>query len=290
MTSDQMTSAVSELHSAASLLAEAGIDSARSDAEWLMAHVLDVDRGSLAFVDGPDAGERRRFRELVAQRARRIPLQHIIGRAAFGPIDLAVGPGVFVPRPETELILEWAVENLRGISHPLVADLCSGSGALAIAIAVSVPSARVVAVEKSPSALLWLRRNVENLGVGDRVAVLGADVTDYAQLSDHIPDGSLDLIVANPPYVPTDTDVSPEVEADPAEAVFAGHDGMSVITPLADVAARLLAPAGRTGVEHDDSTSSQVIGAFEATGRFDDVVARRDLAGRPRVVTARRRP
>ena len=280
----------SEITAAAAQLAAAGIDSARSDAEWLLAHVLDVGRGSLAFVDGPDAGDRKRFRELVAQRARRIPLQHIIGRAAFGPIDLAVGPGVFVPRPETELMLEWAVENLRGISHPLVADLCSGSGALAIAIAVSVPSARVVAVEKSASALLWLRRNVENLGVGDRVAVLGADVTDHAQLRDHIPDGSLDLIVANPPYVPTDTDVSPEVDADPAEAVFAGHDGMSVITPLADVAVSLLAVDGRIAVEHDDSTSSQVIEAFEATGRFVDVVARRDLAGRPRVVTARRRP
>ena len=117
-----------------------------------MAHVLDVDRGSLAFVDGLDAGERRRFRELVAQRARRIPLQHIIGRAAFGPVDLAVGPGVFVPRPETELILEWAVENLRGISHPLVADLCSGSGALAICLLYTSPSPRDRTRSRMPSS------------------------------------------------------------------------------------------------------------------------------------------
>lgn len=285
-----MTSVTSEVAAASVLLADAGIDSARGDAEWLLAHVLDVDRGSLAFRDELDDGARQRYRELVAQRARRIPLQHIVGRAAFGPIEVAVGPGVFVPRPETELMLEWAVDSLTGASHPLVADLCSGSGALAIAIAVSVPAARVVAVEKSTSALLWLRRNVANLGVGDRVAVLGADVADHAQLRDHIPDGSLDLIVANPPYVPSDTDVSPEVDADPAEAVFAGEDGMSVITPLSDLAARLLAPGGRLGIEHDDSTSSLVVGTLGAAGAFDDILGRRDLAGRPRFVTARRRP
>ncbi|WP_039994551.1 peptide chain release factor N(5)-glutamine methyltransferase [Gordonia otitidis] len=284
-----MTSTTSELSEATRVLARAGIESARSDAEWLFAHVLDVDRGRLAFVDEPDATARARYRDLVARRARRIPLQHIIGRAAFGPVDVAVGPGVFVPRPETEVMLEWAVESLRSVTDPLVADLCSGSGALAIAIAVSVPSARVVAVEKSPAALLWLRRNVENLGVGDRVAVLGADVTDHAGLREHIPDGSLDLVVANPPYVPADTEVSPEVDADPAEAVFAGSDGMAVITPLANVAVRLLAADGFIGVEHDDSTSSQVVDAFTATGSFEEVLARRDLAGRPRFVTARRR-
>ena len=289
MINDQMTSTTSELSEATRVLARAGIESARSDAEWLFAHVLDVDRGRLAFVDEPDATARARYRDLVARRARRIPLQHIIGRAAFGPVDVAVGPGVFVPRPETEVMLEWAVESLRSVTDPLVADLCSGSGALAIAIAVSVPSARVVAVEKSPAALLWLRRNVENLGVGDRVAVLGADVTDHAALREHIPDGSLDLVVANPPYVPVDTEVSPEVDADPAEAVFAGSDGMAVITPLADVAVRLLAADGLIGVEHDDSTSSQVVDAFTATGSFEEVLARRDLAGRPRFVTARRR-
>ncbi|GAB36560.1 protein methyltransferase HemK [Gordonia otitidis NBRC 100426] len=289
MINDQMTSTTSELSEATRVLARAGIESARSDAEWLFAHVLDVDRGRLAFVDEPDATARARYRDLVARRARRIPLQHIIGRAAFGPVDVAVGPGVFVPRPETEVMLEWAVESLRSVTDPLVADLCSGSGALAIAIAVSVPSARVVAVEKSPAALLWLRRNVENLGVGDRVAVLGADVTDHAGLREHIPDGSLDLVVANPPYVPADTEVSPEVDADPAEAVFAGSDGMAVITPLANVAVRLLAADGFIGVEHDDSTSSQVVDAFTATGSFEEVLARRDLAGRPRFVTARRR-
>lgn len=289
MINDQMTSTTSELAEATRVLARAGIESARSDAEWLFAHVLDVDRGRLAFVDEPDATARARYRDLVARRARRIPLQHIIGRAAFGPVDVAVGPGVFVPRPETEVMLEWAVESLRSVTDPLVADLCSGSGALAIAIAVSVPSARVVAVEKSPAALLWLRRNVENLGVGDRVAVLGADVTDHAGLREHIPDGSLDLVVANPPYVPADTEVSPEVDADPAEAVFAGSDGMAVITPLANVAVRLLAADGFIGVEHDDSTSSQVVDAFTATGSFEEVLARRDLAGRPRFVTARRR-
>lgn len=289
MINDQMTSTTSELAEATRVLARAGIESARSDAEWLFAHVLDVDRGRLAFVDEPDATARARYRDLVARRARRIPLQHIIGRAAFGPVDVAVGPGVFVPRPETEVMLEWAVESLRSVTDPLVADLCSGSGALAIAIAVSVPSARVVAVEKSPAALLWLRRNVENLGVGDRVAVLGADVTDHAGLREHIPDGSLDLVVANPPYVPADTEVSPEVDADPAEAVFAGSDGMAVITPLANVAVRLLAADGLIGVEHDDSTSSQVVDAFTATGSFEEVLARRDLAGRPRFVTARRR-
>lgn len=278
-----------ELRRATADLAAAGIDSARADAEWLMAHVLGVDRGLLLMADDLDDTALRRYRDLIERRSRREPLQHLTGRAAFGPVDLAVGPGVFVPRPETEFLLEWACRALARIDAPAVADLCSGSGALALSIAAAVPGAQVAAVETDPRALRWLRRNVEAGDLGDRVTVIAADVTDEAAVTGHIADGSLDLVVANPPYVPAAAQVSPEVAVDPAHAVFAGGDGMAVITPMAGVIATILRPGGRVGIEHDESTSRQVVEVLDATGAYDEIIAHRDLAGRPRFVTARRR-
>ncbi|MGV9857985.1 peptide chain release factor N(5)-glutamine methyltransferase [Gordonia sp. NPDC003425] len=278
-----------ELRRATADLAAAGIDSARADAEWLMAHVLGVDRGLLLMADDLDDTALRRYRDLIERRSRREPLQHLTGRAAFGPVDLAVGPGVFVPRPETEFLLEWACRALARIDAPAVADLCSGSGALALSIAAAVPGARVAAVETDPRALRWLRRNVEAGDLGDRVTVIAADATDEAAVTGHIADGSLDLVVANPPYVPAAAQVSPEVAADPAHAVFAGGDGMAVITPMAGVIATILRPGGRVGIEHDESTSRQVVEVLDATGAYDEIIAHRDLADRPRFVTARRR-
>ncbi|NDZ94685.1 peptide chain release factor N(5)-glutamine methyltransferase [Streptomyces sp. SID6673] len=280
----------SELSRAERTLRDAGVDSARGDAEWLLAAVLEIDRGRLLIVDGLDQATRDRFRGLVDRRARRIPLQHIVGATSFGPAELVVGPGVFVPRPETEFLAEWAVGIADGAGIVTVVDLCSGSGALAIAVATMLPNARVWAVERSPEALEWLRRNVASAPpqVRDRIAVVAADVTDAAQMHATLPAGSVDVVVANPPYVPQAARVAPEVAHDPADAVFGGADGMSVITPMMPIVAELLRPGGVVGVEHDDTTSAAVLDVVGAVGAFDDVRARDDLAGRPRFVTARR--
>ncbi|AFR48495.1 N5-glutamine methyltransferase family protein [Gordonia sp. KTR9] len=279
-----------ELRAATARLADAGIDSARRDAEWLMAHVLGIDTGRLVLVDTIDDAPARAFRSAVEQRAQRIPLQHIIGTAAFGPVELAVGPGVFVPRPETEYLLEWAVGHLR-VTPGTAADFCSGSGALAIGIAAMSPATRVVAVEADEDALVWLRRNVADTAqtIGSRVDVVAADVTDPEQVAESIPAGTVSVLVTNPPYVPLDAAVGPEVAHDPPRAVFGGADGMSVIVPMVPVIARTLAPGGVVGIEHDDTTADSVVACLHAHGDFDEVTRHADLTGRPRFVTARRR-
>lgn len=264
---------------ATTALAAAGIGSARTDAEQLAAHVLGVDRGRLMFAE-PAPGSLDELRTLVEQRALRIPLQHLVGSAAFGPLTLAVGPGVFIPRPETEALLEWA----RTVPVPpggVIVDLCTGSGALALALAANRPGVRVVAVERSEEALRYARTNVD----GSTVELVHADVTDRAVLSDLA--GRVDLVVANPPYIPDGADLEPEVaEHDPHAALFGGPDGMAVIAPIVELVSRLLRHGGQVGVEHDDSTSAATVGLFDAAGGFTDIAARRDLAGRHRFVTA----
>lgn len=264
---------------AATELAAAGVDSAGVDAELLAAHAAGVDRGRLLFAE-PDPAFYPRYRALIGQRAQRIPLQHIIGSAAFGPVTVQVGPGVFIPRPETEALLEWAMTRPLPPS-PVIVDLCSGSGALALALAHTVPGARVVAVEKSDDALVYARRSCAGTGIDVR----HADVTAPGVLADL--DGAVDLVVCNPPYIPEGAQLDPEVtDHDPAQALFGGPDGMSVIVPIVALAARLLRPGGHLGIEHDDTTSDQTVAAVRRGGTFDDVTARRDLTGRLRFVTA----
>jgi release factor glutamine methyltransferase len=264
-------------------LAEAGVESPRVDAELLVAHVLGVSRGRLLLIDEIRADELARFRELVARRRERIPLQHLVGTAAFRHVELAVGDGVFVPRPETELLAGWGAE--RTGAGALVVDLCSGSGAIAIAIADETRAGRVIAVERSAAALPWLRRNASAYPV---VEVVEGDVTDPGLLSEvH---GAVDVLLCNPPYVPDGTAVPAEVaEHDPAEAVFGGGDGLEVIRPVIELAAALLRPGGALGIEHDDVHGEAVPALLRADGRFDEVTAHDDLTGRPRYATARRR-
>ncbi|WP_156685792.1 peptide chain release factor N(5)-glutamine methyltransferase [Mycobacterium sp. Marseille-P9652] len=277
-----MTALRRAIDCAAAQLAEAGIDSARYDAEQLAAHVAGTERGRLALLDPPDDEFFGRYRDIVAARERRVPLQHLLGTAAFGPFLLNVGPGVFIPRPETEAMLEWAMaQALPG--NPLIVDLCTGSGALAVALAHHRPTARVVGIDDSEAALEYARRNTE----GTSVELLRADVTEPGLLPEF--DGRVDLLVANPPYVPDSADVGPEVAVhDPHHAVFGGPDGMAVIAPIVALAARWLRPGGLVAVEHDDTAAEQTTELFGAAGLFDEVRSRRDLAGRPRFVTARR--
>ncbi|MCG7597427.1 peptide chain release factor N(5)-glutamine methyltransferase [Mycobacterium sp. PSTR-4-N] len=264
---------------AAEQLAAAGVASPRVDAELLAAHVAGTERGLLGFtVPDTDFGER--FAALVARRAQRVPLQHLTGTAAFGPVSVHVGPGVFVPRPETEALLEWALAQPLP-AEPLIVDLCTGSGALALALASGCARARVIAVDDSSDALRYARRNA----AGTPVEVLCADVTAPGLLAEL--DGTVDLLVANPPYIPTGAQLEPEVaQYDPSRALFGGPDGMAVIDRIVDAAARLLRPGGSCAVEHDDTTSARTVDAFTRAGRFTDVTARHDLTGRPRFVTA----
>ncbi|MBJ7340619.1 peptide chain release factor N(5)-glutamine methyltransferase [Mycolicibacterium sp.] len=267
---------------AARTLAQAGIDSARVDAELLAAHLAGVDRGMLRFHE-PDGSFFDGYRALIDARSRRIPLQHLTTTAAFGPLVLEVGPGVFIPRPETESLLEWALQQ--GLPPaPVIVDLCTGSGALAVALADARPAARVLAVEDSAEALAYARRNC----AGRNVELVHADVTVAGLLAGY--DGTVDLLVANPPYIPEGAALDPEVaEHDPAHALFGGPDGMGIIGPIVTLAARLLRPGAWTAVEHDDDTAASTVALFEESGAFTDVTSRRDLAGRPRFVTARRK-
>ena len=270
------------LATAADTLTQAGIGSARTDAELLAAHVAGTERGRLSLLDQPDPMFFDRFSDAVQRRAQRIPLQHITGQAPFGPLVLDVGPGVFVPRPETESLLEWACAQQLPPS-PVVVDLCTGSGALAVAVAAALPQARVIAVDDDPTALDYARRNA----AGTTVELIAGDVTDPSLLPDL--DGQVHLVVANPPYIPDGAELEPEVaQYDPAHALFGGPDGMSVIIPIVRRAARWLAPGGLLAVEHDDSTAEATVAAVAATGAYRDITARQDLTGRPRFVSAQR--
>jgi release factor glutamine methyltransferase len=267
------------IDAAAVALAEAGVESPRVDAELLAAHAAATDRGRLAFADtGPEFFER--YEKLVARRAKRVPLQHLTGTAPFGPVTVHVGPGVFIPRPETESLLEWAVGQPLS-QRPVIVDLCTGSGALAVALSKCRPGARVIAVDDSEDALAYARRNA----TGTLVELIQADVTQGGLLAEL--DGQVDLVVANPPYIPDGAALEPEVaEYDPPHALFGGVDGMAVIDRIVELAARLLRDGGRCGVEHDDTTSARTVEAFTRTELFVDVAARHDLTGRPRFVTA----
>jgi release factor glutamine methyltransferase len=241
----------------------------------LAAHVLATPRGRLLVIDEITPERAEEFTRLVERRARREPLQHLTGTAPFFGLELAVGPGVFIPRPETELLAQWAIGALAGAPHPSVVDLCSGSGALALAIAAHHPNATVCAVESSPAALEWLRRNTS----GSRVEVIEGDIREVP-----IP-GPADLVVANPPYVPSAHRVPPEIAFDPQQAVFGGQDGLDLIPAVIARAASLLRPGGRLGVEHDDSHDLRDL----FTPNFEHVERHLDLAGRPRFTTGVRR-
>lgn len=263
-------------------LADAGVASPEADAEILLAHVLGTDRSRLVLVDEVADGDRAAYDALVGRRAAREPLQHLTGRAYFRHVELAVGPGVFVPRPETELLAGWAVERASGLDAPVVVDLGTGSGAIAKAVADEVAHARVHAVEMDEAAHAWATTNLAGTGVEVRLGDLGTAFDDLA--------GTVDVVVSNPPYIPLDAWESVAVEVrdhDPALALWSGADGLDAMRVVEARAALLLGPGGVVGVEHADAQGESAPAVFTATGRWADVRDHRDLAGRPRFVTAR---
>ena len=259
------------------------------DAELLLAHVLGVQRARLLTLDDVPEDDATRFAGLLAQRADRVPLQHLTGRAPFRHLELAVGPGVFVPRPETEQLVGWALDRLAGLAEPVVVDLGSGSGAIALSLAHEHPGALVTAVERDPGAIEWTRHNAAaRAAAGDRpVEVIAGDMTDAALLREL--DGAVDLVVSNPPYVPDGARVPREVaDHDPPLALWGGPDGLDVVRGLLGTAARLLRPGGWLGIEHADQQGSSLPALVRAHGGWTDVEDHPDLAGRPRFTTARK--
>jgi release factor glutamine methyltransferase len=273
-------------------LAAAGVEQADADAVVLAAHVLrtstsDVRRLMVLGAETPPGLED--MAALVAERARRVPLQHLTGRAPFRHLELSVGPGVFVPRPETEVVAGLAVHLLRELADterraPVVVDLCTGSGAIALSLKQEVPAASVHAVELSDLAHAWAVRNRDDLGL-DVQMLLGDATTAFAEL-----EGDVDVVVSNPPYIPLEAfeSVAPEArDHDPALALWSGPDGLDAMRVVEQVAARLLRPGGVVGAEHADVQGEAAPAVFAGAGRWVDVRDHRDLAGRPRFVTAR---
>jgi release factor glutamine methyltransferase len=284
------------LDRATATLTEAGVASPRADAELLAAHLLRVSRPEVArrsLLGGSAAPDG--YDDLVAERARRVPLQHLTGRAPFRDLELAVGPGVFVPRPETEAVAGAAVEAARACltatGQSLVVDLCAGSAAIALAVATEVPGARVVAVEVSEEARAWAGANIEAIAPG-RVDLRAADVTTPAAV-EALADlaGRVDVVASNPPYIPPGLEpIDPEVrDHDPQVALYGGGpDGLAVPRAVIELAARLVRPGGWLVMEHADSQGADAVAAVSAAGGWYDVTDHTDLAGRPRYVTARR--
>jgi release factor glutamine methyltransferase len=271
------------IRAAAQRFAAAGLASPRPDAEQLAAHVLGVPRARLPLATF-DALLLATFHELVDRRAAREPLQHLIGTAGFRHLELMVGPGVFVPRPETEVVVEAALDFLRSLPTeraPLVVDLCTGSGTIAFSVAHEFPSAQVHAVELDAGALEWTRRNADRLGL---------PVSLHSGDAEHaLPelDGQFDLVVSNPPYVAEHevADVDPEVrDHDPEVSLVAGPDGLDVVRAVEKAAWRLLRPGGMVIVEHSDRQGTSAPAVFAP--RWKDVQDRTDLTGRDRFVTA----
>lgn len=274
---------LAEVAQATQRLADAGVPSPRNDAEELAAFVHGVKRGELHTVKDSDFDAR--YWETIARREAREPLQHITGRAYFRYLELQVGPGVFVPRPETESVVGWAIDAVRAMDvvEPLIVDLCTGSGAIALALAQEVPRSRVHAVELSEDALRWTRKNVE----GSRVDLRQGDALDaFPDL-----DGQVDLVISNPPYIPlTEWEyVAPEArDHDPELALFSGEDGLDLIRGLERTAHRLLRPGGVVVVEHADTQGGQVPWIFTEERGWADAADHPDLNNRPRFATARR--
>lgn len=248
-------------------LAAAGVASPDHDARALLRHAREA---------GIDAAD------LIAARESRVPLQHLVGSAGFRYLDLLVGPGVFVPRPETEVIVEAALDAIKGETSPRVVDLCAGSGAIGLSIAHEHQGALVDLVEASGTAVEWLHRNAEGR---DRVRIFHADLAAAPDDAD----GQIDVVVSNPPYVAIDERelVDPEVrDHDPGDALWAGADGLDVIRRVVERAKALLRPGGSLVVEHSDRQGETAPAVFRAAG-FADVRDHLDLTGRPRFTSGR---
>ncbi|WP_309072962.1 peptide chain release factor N(5)-glutamine methyltransferase [Paenarthrobacter sp.] len=281
MTFHQGQSLADAVCEATAVLSGAGVPSPRVDAELLAEHLLGVGLGRLRAMLLGDTPAPEGYRELVEERAARVPLQHITGVAYFRHLALQVGPGVFIPRPETESVVQLVIDHIAEMPKPKVVDLGTGSGAIAGSIAYEVPGAEVHAVEYSKFAHAWATRNLAPLGV----ILIEGDLRDA--LPAH--NGTFDVVVSNPPYVPAEAiPTEPEVALhDPPEALYGGGaDGMELPTAAAASAARLLKPGGYFVMEHAEVQAGWIAGMLQRTGRWKDVTTHYDLNGKERATSA----
>lgn len=285
-----MTALDAALADAARRLAEAGVPSPQADAELLAGHVLELGRGEVAAraLAGAELPETAAiaFWRLVGRRAAREPLQHLTGVAHFRSLSLRVGPGAFVPRPETEVVAQFAIDALAAVAapEPIAVDLGTGSGAIAIALATEVAHARVYAVELSADAFVWAKQNAMAARADNLTLVHG-------DLADALPelDGTVDVVVSNPPYIPTGAiPRDPEVRLhDPELALYGGEDGLEVVRALEATARRLLRPGGVLVIEHGELQGREIARLLADAG-WRAVATHPDLVGRPRATTALR--
>ena len=298
-------------------MAAAGVPSPQVDATALAEVALGVPQLVLALPPHVPAGFEAAYDRLVERRAAREPLQHITGYATFRHLTVRVERGVFLPRPETEVVAQSAIDEARRLraagAGPLVVDLCSGSGVIALSVADEVPGSRVVGLEIDPSAVELARANASELrvrrearnapvqppghvqfapgddGDGDLRFEIG-DVTDPALLEDL--NGTVDIVISNPPYIPDDAvPLEPEVaNHDPRSALFGGGtDGLDLPRHVVAAAARLLRPGGLLVMEHADVQGPAARDVVDRTGAFEPATTHQDLTGRDRFVQARRR-
>ncbi len=272
------------LNAAAARLRAAGADSPRLDAEVLLRHLLGWDRARLyvALPDPLDHGAAERFDALVARRAAGEPVAYLTGRREFMGQPFAVGPGVLVPRPETEGLVEWIVARVRAQPRRAavrIADVGTGSGAIALALALALPAARVVATDRSAAALAYARRNRAALGLAGRVALVRGDLLG--------PVGPVDAIAANLPYLRPDQ-LHAGIAREPREALVAGPDGLDLYRALLPQAAALLRAPGLLAAEIDPSQAAAMVALCRAAFPAAAVGVARDLAGLDRFVTVER--
>ena len=287
-----MSEIKSLLRSAKEKLAAADI--AEIDAEHLFAYVLGISRMDLHNSVKLDATLKSlgdfgviedTFAKLISRRARHEPLQYLTGTAYFRHLEIEVGPGVLVPRPESELLVEAVLTHVKNLEEKVtgeisVIDLGSGSGALALAIATEAPRTRVIAVEKSPEATEWLKKNVAK--ISENVRVVEGDVADV------LPGVKCDIVIANPPYIPNTQSLPRDVaEHEPHIALFGGETGMELPKRFIDAAARLLKSGGVLAIEHTEEQGAAIDAVLSRD--FTEIVLHKDLNDRPRWTSAVRK-
>ena len=280
------------LRSAKEKLAAAEISEV--DAEHLLAYVLGISRMDLhnsvkldeALKALGDFGViEDTFAKLISRRAAHEPLQYLTGIAYFRHLEIEVGPGVLVPRPESELLVEAVLTHIKNLEEKVtgeisVIDLGAGSGALSLAIATEAPRSRVIAVEKSADAIVWLKKNVAR--ISENVRVVEGDVADV------LPGVKCDAVIANPPYVPDNQSLPRDVaEHEPHIALFGGATGLELPKRFIDAAARLLKSGGVLAIEHTEEQGSAIDALLSKD--FIDIAVHQDLTGRPRWSSAVRK-
>ncbi len=276
------------LRDATARLAAAGVADAMTDAELLLVHITGFARGQLraAAIRGETltASDATLFAELIERRSAREPLQHLTGKAPFRHLELAVGPGVFIPRPETEIVAQFAIDALRDAADPapIGIDLGTGSGAIALAMASEVPHARIFAAELSAEAFVWASRNTES---AENITLVHADLAEaFAELA-----GTARVVISNPPYIP-DAAVprDPEVRLfDPPAALYGGQDGLDVVRILSERGMLLLRPGGLLVLEHGELQGAAIREILADAG-WHAPRTHPDLSGRDRATTATR--